>query len=434
MGKKIKVKNVTIPAQTRQKFANSLSSDASKELKAAMDALMNDLETSDVEIDESAFAEQVIELAKTYLADPNSEVPAAVANAIALKIKAVQDSIAKTNGAEKLPEKVKNSIVKAILTGKANKESIKDSVDKILVENSVTGLTFNETIDFAITTKWEDLNPLFTKLHKTFISKFFYSTDEMNAAAVIAKRWDKNSVTEKAIQALTTTPKTITTEYAYARQKMNQSDLDEIIEAGQESVFLNWINTELDMHLVNTIIMAVLVGDTINEAGKRITTFETIGTKTVTDAFTIVSGPAVALQPTVTDVRKMCDKVYNPMGKDKILVIDQSTLTNLSAYKYAAGGDTYYKSLEEMAGQFGVNSIYVTDVLKNLDGLHAVCLIPDGYWYKEKKYISLSWPTYEFNQLNFMKERNIGGKVHDLLSTAILVEGGAILNDAEPAN
>ena len=70
----------------------------------------------------------------------------------------------------------------------------------------------------------------------------------------------------------------------------------------------------------------------------------------------------------------------------------------------------------------GVTNIYVTDIIKGLSGLHAICIIPDGYWYKEKNTISVSWPSYEDNRLNYMKERNIGGKIHDLLSTAVLKE------------
>jgi hypothetical protein len=186
------------------------------------------------------------------------------------------------------------------------------------------------------------------------------------------------------------------------------------------------------MFLVNTIVMAILVGDTINDVGERVATFETIGTKTVTDAFTVVAGPASANDPTVSDVRIMCDKVFNPMGKDKILIMSQSLLTTLSAYTYAAGGDVHYRTAEEMAGQFGVASIYVTDVLSNLTGVHAICMIPDGYWYIEKKYISVSYQDWSKNRLNYQKERNIGGAIHDLLSTAVLKEGGEILNNTEP--
>lgn len=423
----IKVKDFTQLRDIKKKINDTLTGEKSAELKDALVALINELDSSEVEVDEKAFAEQVAELIKDYMADPNAEVPAAVANAIASKVKAIKDQIENGAGSKDLPLKVKNEIANAIIFGKANQASIKNEVDKILVENGITGLEFGQTIDYSIATKWEDLNPLFAKLKKTFISKFFYSTQEMNAAALIAKQWDKTSQVEKTIQALTATPKEISTAYAYARQQMNQEDLDDIAEVGQESNFLSWINNELDLQLANTIVMAVLVGDTINDAGKRLNKFETIGTKAATDPFTVVAGPFVPNTPSVSDIRYMCDKVYNPAGKEKILVIAQTLLTTLSAYKYAAGGDTHYRTIEEMAGQFGVSSIYVTDVLSNLAGVHAICIIPDGYWYKEKKTISVSWPNYENNKLNYMKERNVGGAIHDLLSTAVLKEGGQVL-------
>lgn len=426
----IKVKDFANVAKIKKQINDSLTGEKSQELKDALTALISELDSSEVEVDEVAFAEQVAELIKSYMSDPNAEVPAAVANAIAQKIKAVKDSI-NVVADGKISMKVKNEIAKAIFTArKDDRKSIEDSVNKILVENGVSGLEFSQAVDYSIATKWEDLNPLLAKLKRTFLSKFFYSTDAMNAVAVIAKQWDKTSAAgvQKTIQAITSTPKEISTAYAYARQQMNQEDLDDIAEVGQESVFLSWINNELDLHLANTIMMAILIGDTVNEVGKRITKFETIGTKAATDAFTIVTGPLVALTPSVQDVRKMCDSIHNPNGTAKVLIISQSLLTDLSAYKYAEGGDTHYRTKEEMAGQFGCEEIYITDVLKQLEGLHAICMIPDGYWYKEKKAINVSWQDYAENRLNYMKEKNVGGAIHDLLSTATLVEGGTILS------
>lgn len=418
----IKVKDFANLAKIKKQINDALN-EKGGELKEALTALIAELDSSEVEVDEKAFAEQVSEVIKKYMSDPEAEVPAAVADAIAKKIQAVKDSIQKTAG-DKLPLSVKNEIARAIITSRTDKTEIKNSVEKILVANGVTGLEFGQTIDYLITTKWEDLNPLFAKLKRTFISKFFYSTQLMNAVAVIAKQWDKASAAgvEKTIQAITSTPKEISTDYVYVRQQMNLADMDEIAEVGQESVFVSWINNELDLHLVNTIVMAILVGDAINADGSKVNKFETIGTKTVTDAFTYVANPAVALTPTVKDVRLLCDKIYNPEGKEKLLIMDQALLTELSAYTYATGGDIHYRTKEEMAGQFGVSDIYVTDVLENISGLHAICMIPDGYWYKEKKSISVSWPKYEENRINWMKERNIGGKIHDLLSTAVLKE------------
>lgn len=424
MSKKfIKVKDYANLSGIKKKINDALTGEKSAELKQALTDLISELDSSEVEVDEKAFAEQVAELIKKYMEDPNAEVPAAVANAIAQKIQAVKDSIQTTAG-DKISLKVKNELAAAIVASKNGVNEIKNSIEKVLVKNGVTGLEFGQTIDYLISTKWEDLNPLFAKLKKTFVSKFFYSTQAMNAVAVIAKQWDKASAAgvEKTIQSLTTEPKEISTAYVYVRQEMNQEDLDDIAEVGQESVFISWLNSELDLHLVNTIVMAILTGDGINADGKKLTKFEVIGTKTETDAFTYVANPTTPLTPTVSDIRVMCDKIYNPESKETILIMDKALLTTLSAYKYATGGDTHYRTKEEMAGQFGVSDIYITDVLKNVAGLHAICMIPDGYWYKEKKSISVSWPKYEENRINWMKERNVGGKIHDLLSTAVLKE------------
>lgn len=420
----IKVKDFANLGRIKKQINDTLTGEKSQELKDALTALVSELDSSEVEVDEAAFAEKVAELIKDYMKDPEAEVPAAVANAIAKKIKAVTDSIQNVGG-DKISQKVKNEIAKAIFTAKKDdRKAVENAVNEILVKNGVSGLEFSQAVDYSIATKWEDLNPLLAKLKRTFLSKFFYSTDAMNAVALIAKQWDKASAAgvEKDIQAITSTPKEISTAYAYVRQNVNQEDLDDIAEVGQESVFLQWINNELDLHLANTIVMAILIGDTVNAVGKRLTKFETIGTKAATDAFTIVEHPAVALTPTVQDIRKMIDKMYNPTGQPIVLCIDRATLTNLSEYTYAAGGDSHYRTVEEMAGQFGVSEIYVTDVIGQLAGLHCIALIPSGYWYKEKKSLNVTWQDYAENRLNYMKEKNVGGKIHDLLSTAVLKE------------
>ena len=49
-----------------------------------------------------------------------------------------------------------------------------------------------------------------------------------------------------------------------------------------------------------------------------------------------------------------------------------------------------------------------------------IVMLPDGYWYNEKNAISVAYPKYEENVMNYQKERNIGGAIHDLFSTAVL--------------
>ena len=50
------------------------------------------------------------------------------------------------------------------------------------------------------------------------------------------------------------------------------------------------------------------------------------------------------------------------------------------------------------------------------------CFLPDGYWFVEKNALAVTYPTYEFNVINYQKERNCGAGVHDLLSVAFAAE------------
>ena len=154
----------------------------------------------------------------------------------------------------------------------------------------------------------------------------------MATAGVLAKQWDKTLETEKVIQELAAQGKSITTKYVYKRQRAPFEDLDEIEKAGEQANFLRWLNEEIDRMIVNTIVMAILVGDSVNALANRVTTFESIGKKTVTDVFTKVTHPTVALTVTVEDIRTMCDEVKNPNGRRKVLVLSQTLLTALSKF------------------------------------------------------------------------------------------------------
>ena len=300
-------------------------------------------------------------------------------------------------------------------------------MQKVLVKNDVTGLTFEDVVDYAIVESWGDLNPIFAKLHKTMYTKFFYNAQELKTAALLAKQWDKTGESEKVIQELAATGKTITTRYIYKRQQLAQEDLDEIEKAGELSNFLRFINEELDRMIVNTIVMAILVGDTVNDLADRVTTFETIGSKTESDVFTTVKNPAGA-SITLKDLRGLCDAVKNPNSKDKVLVLATTLLSQVSEFKYSQNGSIMYRSTEEIAKMLGVAEVIECDLMDadgTEGGVFAICFIPDGYWYNEKNAIQVAYPKYEENVMNYQKERNIGGAIHDLYSSAVLKAAAA---------
>ena len=411
MNKKlITVKDATERAakfRTLKKRVSDAFSTEGQDAANAIRDLIDELEAAEVEIDERELANRVTELIREFNGNAEEDVPAAVANAIAAKFRELQNTMPVS---DKLTPAVKNQISAAILRAR-NKHEVEDAVKAVLTKNGISGLSFEETVDYAIAENWGDSNKLFAALRKTPFSKFFYSSQDKDAAEVIAHGWDKTSETEKEIQAVVLSGKTIQTQYIYKRQQIAQEDLDDMREVNGETNFLRWLNNELDRQIVNTIV-GILVGGIVSA---DITTIETLPGLGTSDAFrTAVTNSAQAVTDlTIVDIRKLADAVSNPNGKAKWLIIDQSTLTQISAFVYASGGDTTYHRIEDLKGMLGIDEIYVTSFASV-----PIVFLPDGYWLKEKNTISVSYPKWEENVMNYQKERNMGGGIHDLKSVA----------------
>lgn len=395
----------------KRRVANAFS-EKGQEAADAIRALIDELESAEVEVDETALAEKIQEVLAN--AEPNTKTEEAIANAIAKRMQAITDTV----GAKNLSASVKNQISAAILRA-ASKEEVKNAVNAVLVKNDVTGLTFEDVVDYAVVESWGDLNPIFKQLHKTFFTKFFYNGQDVKTATLLAKQWDKSGNTEKKIQEIAVTGKQILTKYIYKRQRAAQEDLDEIEKAGGLTNFLRFINEELDRMIVNTIVMAILIGDNVNELADRVTTFETIGSKSASDLFTKVLNPE-GETVTLKDFRRACDAVKNPNGKRKVAILSTSMLSQISEFKYSGTGTIMYRSTDEVAKQLGVDEVILCDLLDPEEGIYGIVMLPDGYWYNEKNSISVAYPKYEENVMNYQKERNIGGAIHDLFSTAVL--------------
>ena len=388
----------------KKQIKNELTEDAA-ELKASLVAMLDELENAEVEIDEAELASRIREAIDAYNRDDKSEVPAAVANALAEKFKELQNSMPKS---EKLTPAIKNQVAAAILRAQ-NREAVQDAVNAVMVKNGITGLTFEETIDFAINDNWGTSDELFNALRKVPFSKFFYTEQEFSLSDIKAHGWDKTDRDEKAIQQLTVNGKTINTQYIYKRQQIAFEDLDSIEEGGDTATFLRWINEELDRQIVNAII-ARMLGDITHFSD--ITSIESLLGAGTTDIFRTAVTVADATAVTFEEARQIADAVATGKGF-KWMVMNQAQLTALSAFVYASGGDTIYRSKEEVAAMLGVDRIYVTDKVATV-----ICFVPDEYWVKEKAALQVSYPKYEFNVMNYQRERNIGAAVHGLKTVA----------------
>lgn len=412
----MKLKDSANMAAIKRQIVNSFS-DKGAEAAAAVRAAIDELEAAEVEYDVDQFKAAIEEVIAQY-----GEVPAVVAESIAKHVQAIQDSMVKNDPKSKLTPAIRNQVSAAILRANG-REDVEDAFDRVMTKNGISGLTFSDVIDYAIVEKWGDYNPLFKQFYRTMVNKWFYNTDELKTQKnILAKQWAKTSVNDKVIQDLSVSGRTITPQYIYKMQQVAREDLDQIERAGQTTNFLRWLLEELDRQIVNTIVLHILIGDTVNDAADRISSFESIGAKTATDAFTTIQAPAGA-NVTLSDVRTMCDKVYNPYGYKKVLVISQANLTAISAFLYASGGSTMYRTKEEIAGMVGVDEIITSSLMDDsvaAGKINAVCLLPQEYWYNELNSLEFTWPKNERNVINYMRERNVGGKLHGLASSAVL--------------
>jgi hypothetical protein len=347
--------------------------------------------------------------------------------AVAEKIAKVRESIMseiRKNTADvksKFTAEVKKEIANALMSKKYKKDAI-EAVMAVAKSNDIAGLTFPEIVDYALELKIDEGDFFFENLRKTQRNKFFYGEIDHTDPEQIAKQWDKGSVTAKEVQALVLEGKSIDTKYIYKRQRLAQEDYDAAEEAGSLANLQRDLRQELRTMVEVGATRAILIGDTVNPVGQRITTFETIGTKTATDMFTTVLNPEVAGSFTIVDLAKLAAAVKT---ERKWLVMSSNTLLELRQFTYGQGGTVTLKSLEDLAAEIGVERIIRKDYLDQVNGLHAIILDPDEYWVKEVKTLDLVYPEYDKNAIVFQYERNMGGAIHGVQSTAVLREAQA---------
>lgn len=402
----MRLQNSTVGVE--RKIKNAFSEEG-REVAEALIEFIRSLE----EREEEVTPEEIYGLVQEFVeAKVDERVAEEVANAVTKRFNELQNSTKKD-----LPANVKNAIAKACLYSAKN--DVEANVNKVLVSNGITGLTFSDVIDFSVVDKWGSSNRLFDQLKKVPFTKFFYTEQDLSDAKVLAKGWQKTNEGEKAVQDLTVAGKAISTDYVYKRQKVALSDLDDIAQANGMATFLTWINEELDRQIVNTIVMAILKGDDVNTGTDKVRTFETIGTKQATDIFTTVLKTEEG-DVTLGDLRRMRASIHNPNGYPVVLCISRALLDKVSKFIYATGGTEDYRTLDEIKNKVGVEELFITDMLSAEGDVQAVMLIPEEYWVKEKNAIAVAYTEYRDNSQYFQKERNIGGAIHGAGSTAVL--------------
>lgn len=407
---------LTFSIEGVKQIANTLSGEA-KQFADAVIAAFESAEAEEAEHDITSLKTKIEEIAAQF-AKQDEEV--------AEKLNRVKNEIlAKVGGSpkdikDKFTPEVCNAIAHAMLNSRGKDTVVKD-VMEVAVKNDLTGLSFEAIVDYAIQFHQDDSDEVFDALYKTNRTKIFYAEIDETNSKEIAKQWNGvgGGVTEKEIQELAVEGKSINTKYVFKRQRVAQEDLDDAAEHGQEAALEGDVRNELRKAVKALIVKSILVGDTVNSNGSKVTTFETVGTKKRTDAFTTIVNPAVANTPKLSDFRAAADAVKT---ERKWMFLTSSLKLALAKRLYASGGTEFFFTDEELAAQLGVDRIITKDYIANVEGLHAIVIDPDQYWVKAKNEIDVAVPEYWQNARGFLYEINGGGIVRGLRSTAVLCE------------
>lgn len=296
----------------------------------------------------------------------------------------------------------------------------KNGVQVRKTRNDVSGLTYGDILDYAIQIKQDDADELFDMTTKTRVTKMFYAELDGTKPAEIAHQWDKSAQAgvTKDLQDLALNGKTITTAEVYKMQRIANADLDNAAAVGEESALMSQINNELSKSVKATVVRTMLIGDSVNASGKKITTVESIGTKTATDAFTTVLNPATAKKPTIIDFAKTGAQLKAD-GK-KLCVMTTAMSITLREFVYATGGTPTLITLDQLAALIGVDKVILKDYLP--EDVHGIFLTPSQYWMYERRTRDIAFPEWKENAQYFLYEKNIGGAIRGLQSTAVLRE------------
>lgn len=387
--------------------------DNASEASSQIIELIKRLEEAEVEVDEKTLYEEIKALFEKEVPEAveeviETEVEEQVANAIAK----FRQGLEVKNTVDK--KELKNNIAKAVMNTRNREDAMK------AVKEIANGITFtsgdwtNPVVDYTISNKWYEEDDLFNALNKTQITKFFYTTQDWDDANAKASEWVKTSTDPKAIQELTVSPKAITTSYIYKRQQVAQEDLDDINDSGNLGEFLDWTTWELRRHVIDMIVAGVL-------GEKNLTNIEGIKTSGTSTPFVIDFGKTgssatdTTSYMTIDNIRGLADEVV--AKGEKWLVINPKDFTKVAKHIYASGGTSMYHTEAELAEMVGVDKIYKTTLIS--EG-RVICFIPSEYWVKIKNTLNLAYPQYEMNAQNLQYEINLGGKIHGLLSAAVL--------------
>lgn len=407
-------KNFLMCVGRLQGIKNALTGDAKDFADAVLEAFQSFADdNAEHGIDE--LTEKVKEIESTFVS--NSDVENKIAEVRESIMQVVRGGASGAKVENKISGKVVEQVANAILRSRSHSEAI-NAIEGVMTKNDITGLTYQQMVDYVLNIKQDDADEVFDALNVTPFAKWFYGELNETNAEQVAKQWDKASQkgVTKDLQTLALQGKSIECKEVYKMQRIANSDLNAAEEAGQQTQLLASAVAELRKSVKAAAVRAMLIGDKVNTGNKQITSFETIGTKKATDAFTTVLNPEGA-EVTLVDLLRTVKEVK---ADRKWLFITSALEVQLRKMVYSAGGTATIIGLDDMAKMLGVERVINKGYLANENGLHAVVMSPDEYRVKIRKTVEIPFPEYKENAMYLLYEMDMAGAIHGLKSTAVL--------------
>ena len=308
----------------------------------------------------------------------------------------------------------------------ASGEEFRENWRAVLAKNGVTGMAYPEQVEAGINTAWANANGLFMALRYVSPREFRIMYSAADTAAQLAHGHKVGA--SKKEQVIPAQGKKLSLQMIYKWLPVNRLDMQAM---EQPEVFIQWVTTELTERLLYTIERTIVAGDpNASVTEDAITCFESIGTKTAADAFTLYYGVnTAATAAKVTDVYKMLITAALEIrnnGRDTWLFINKTDLGALLTADFNVTGVPIGAGLDTLAARLGVAKVVAVDYLAGSltkvgdKGTAAVFITPDLYYRIGGDLFGDTWTIFEKNQQGYMAEVATGGGIAGLESTAVI--------------
>lgn len=308
----------------------------------------------------------------------------------------------------------------------ASGEEFRENWRAVLAKNGVTGMAYPEQVEAGINTAWANANGLFMALRYVSPREFRIMYSAADTKDQLAHGHKVGA--SKKEQVIPAQGKKLSLQMIYKWLPVNRLDMQAM---EQPEVFVQWVTTELTERLLYTIERTIVAGDpNASVTADAITCFESIGTKTAADAFTLYYGVNTsATAAKVTDVYKMLITAALEIrnnGRDTWLFINKTDLGALLTADFNVTGVPIGAGLDTLAARLGVAKVVAVDYLAGSltkvgdTGTAAVFITPDLYYRIGGDLFGDTWTIFEKNQQGYMAEVATGGGIAGLESTAVI--------------